>query len=363
MASSAPAARAPRRKGAGILAGQARAGWLFTTPMIVILGLFLVIPVLMALYVSFTNWNGNGSPFAGGENAEFVGAENYTSLFTVDGLRRSNFMQSIGNTFWYVLFVVPIQTATALFLAMAVNARRLRGKGFFRTAFYFPSVTSSIAITTVFLFLFANSGAVNAFLALFGIQGPAWFSEPMGLVHGFLGWFGIDNPEWAQTEVLSRSIWEWISGPSVAMFVLIILAIWTTTGTFMLLFLAALQDLPEDVYEAADLDGATGWRRLLWVTLPQLRPAIFLVVTLGVIGTWQVFDQIYVTGGGNPGGTTLTPAYLSYQESFKSFQYGGGAAIAFVVFVIIVVLTQVQRRFLDDSTERRPRRRRTKEKV
>lgn len=342
-------------RGSSIHAGQGRAGWLFTAPMIVVLGLFLVAPIVMALYVSFTDYNGNGAPFGPGSTAQVVGPANYTDLFTKDGLERTTFMQSLGNTFWYVIFVVPLQTVTSLGLALIVNAKNLRGKGFFRTAFYFPSVTSSIAITTVFLFLFANSGAVNAFLGVFGIQGPAWFSEPMGLIHALLGGFGVENPAWAQSDLMGRSVWDWLSGPSVAMMVLIFLAVWTTTGTFMLMFLAALQDLPEDVYEAADLDGAVGWKRLRFVTIPQLRPTIFLVVTLGLIGTWQVFDQIYVAGQGAPGGTTLTPAFLSYQQSFRNFDFGSGAAMAFIVFAIIVILTRIQRSILGDEAAMTPR--------
>lgn len=343
------AARPPgKSSGAGINAGQGAAGWLFTLPMILVLGTFLVIPVLMALYVSFTQWNGNGSPFVA-SNAPIVGAKNYVDLFVTDGLKRRDFMTSLGNTFWYVAFVVPLQTITALGLALVVNSKLLKAKGFFRTAFYFPSVTSSIAITTVFIFLFAGTGAVNAFLQLFGIKGPNWMAEPAGIGHLLLGRLGIDNPSWAQGDILGRTLWEWLSGPSVAMMVLIFLAVWTTTGTFMLMFLAALQDLPEDVEEAAALDGVSGWQKLRYVTIPQLRPAIFLVVTLGLIGTWQVFDQVYVTGGGAPAKTTLTPAYLSYGQSFKVNDWGSGAAMAFVIFLIIVVLTWLQRRVMDED--------------
>ncbi len=346
-----PAAGRSTRRGRGrssISAGHTPAGWIFTAPMIIILGLFLVIPVLMAFYVSLTSWAGNGSPF-NTANAPLVGLENYRRLFFDDGLARRDFMTSLGNTFWYVAFVVPLQTATSLLLALVVNQKLLGGKGFFRTAFYFPSVTSSIAITTVFLFLFSGTGAVNAFLKLFGVKGPNWFSEPAGLGHLFLGRLGIDNPRWAQGEILGRSWWEWLSGPSVAMMVLIFLAVWTTTGTFMLMFLAALQDLPEEVEEAAALDGATGWKKLRLITIPQLRPAIFLVVTLGLIGTWQVFDQIYVTGGGAPAKTTLTPAFLSYSTSFEDNRWGSGSAIAFVIFLIIVLLTWLQRRLLAED--------------
>jgi multiple sugar transport system permease protein len=331
--------------------------------MIVTLGLFLFIPVVMALYVSCTGWNGNGSPFQGGQNAPWVGAQNYVRLFTADGLARDNFMQSLNNNFWYVLFVVPLQTAVAFVLALVVNTAYLRAKGFWRTAFYFPSVTSSIAISVVFLFLFASSGAVNAVLRMVGIKGPAWFSDSRGLFHIALGWLGVnDPPGWAQGLVLGRPVWDWLAGPSVAMCVVIMLAIWTTTGTFMLMFLAALQDLPAEIDEAALLDGASPWQKLRLVTLPMLRPTVFLVTTLGLIGTWQVFDQIYVMGQGAPAGTTMTPAFLSYQTSFQSLNFGSGAAIAFVVFLIIVVLTAWQRWLM--SEDRRPLfRRRTARRV
>src|SRR6476620_3277795 len=126
--------RGPR--GGGLRGREGMAGWLFVSPMILILGLFLVIPIVMALWVSLTNWNGSVDPFPTGPGAEFVGAKNYVDLIGKDGLTRSNFMQSIGNTFWYVLFVVPLQTVLALGLALLVNNRLLKDRSFFRTAFY-----------------------------------------------------------------------------------------------------------------------------------------------------------------------------------------------------------------------------------
>ena len=259
-------------------------------------------------------------------------------------------MQSLGNTFYYVILVVPLQTGAALLLALIVSDRFLRGKSFFRTAFYFPSVTSSIAISTVFLFLFSNTGAVNGLLRLVGITGPQWFSDPRGLLHLLIGLFGAgDNPAWGRGEIFGRSVWDWLSGPSVAMCVIIFLAVWTTTGTFTLMFLAALQDLPVEVDEAAMMDGVSPWQKLRLVTLPMLRPALFLVVTLGVIGTWQVFDQIYVMGKGAPAGTTMTPAFLSYNTSFQSNGWGSGAAMAFVLFLIIVVSTAWQRHLMGED--------------
>ncbi|MGV9384244.1 carbohydrate ABC transporter permease [Nonomuraea sp. NPDC003707] len=322
------------------------AGWLFVAPVVVILGLFMLAPILMAMWVSLTDWNGQGSPFRG--SVPFVGVDNYTRLFTEDGLARQDFMTSVRNNVYYVAIVVPLQTVLALGLALVVNSRLLKGRTFFRAAFFFPSVTSSVAISVVFLFVFANSGAVNALLGLFGVDGPQWFADSRGVLHLLLGSVGLVDPA-APPEALTSggpfglSWWEWLSGPSVAMTTIIALVVWTTSGTFMLMFLAALQDIPVSLEEAAMLDGAGRRQVFRRVTLPLLKPTMFLVLTLGLISTWQVFDQVYVMSQGNPAKTTLTPAFLSYQTAFRSFEYGSGTAISFVLFAIIVVLTLVQR--------------------
>ena len=333
----------------GIRGNERVAGWLFVAPVIAILGLFMLLPIGMALWVSLTEWNGQGSPFT--SSVPFAGVDNYTGLFADDNLRRLDFMTSLRNNFYYVLLVVPIQTVLALGLALVVNQRMLKGKGFFRTAFYFPSVTSSVAISVVFLFMFANGGAINAILSWFGISGPSWFADGRGLLHLLLdaaGLVDVNAPPAALTGggAFSLTWWDWLSGPSVALSAIIALVIWTSSGTFMLMFLAALQNLPNELDEAGMIDGAGRWQRLRFITLPQLRPTLFLVLTLGLIGTWQVFDQIYVMSQGNPAKTTLTPAFLSYRVAFRDFDYGTGAAISFVLFLIIVVLTLVQRRIL-----------------
>lgn len=331
----------------GIRGQEGRYGWLFVSPAVIIIGVFLVLPILLALYVSFSNWNGLGSPLG---NSDFVGGENYSSVLVEDGLSKSDFGTSIRNNFYYVLLVVPLQTALSLFLAVQVNRRILRGRGFFRTAFYFPSVTSSIAITTIFLFLFTASGAVNSVLQFFGINGPNWFSDPSGLIHNLLGLFGVDGQSGflAEGGPLGITWWQWIAGPSVAMTTLIILAVFTTSGTFMLLFLAALQNISGEIEEAALMDGAGAFRKFFSITLPMLKPTVFTVLTLGLIGTWQLFDQVAFTGGGAPGKTVLTPAYLAYQTSFENLQWGQGAAISFILFVILVALTLLQRFVLRD---------------
>jgi ABC-type sugar transport systems, permease components len=348
-----------RRRRSGLNRPERIAGWLFVAPVIVLLTVFLLVPILMALWVSFTSWNGQGSPFRSG--VPMSGAENYTRLFTQDGLTRQDFMTSIRNNLYYVLAVVPLQTVLALALALAVNQRLLKAKSFFRTAFYFPSITSSVAISVVFLFLFANSGAINGVLAWFGIDGPNWFSDPRGVLHIVLDTVGlvdITNPPaaLADNELLGLSWWQWLSGPSVAMCSIICLVVWTTSGTFMLMFLAALQNIPVQLEEASLIDGATRWQYLRKVVLPMLKPTMFLVITLGLIGTWQVFDQVYVMSKGNPAKTTLTPAYLSFRTAFLELNFGSGAAIAFVLFSIIIGMTLLQRWVMRDRDDvRRPR--------
>ena len=331
----------------GIRGAETRYGWAFVTPAIIIIGVFLVVPIFLALYVSFSNWNGLGSPLG---NSSFVGGENYAKVLVDSGLAQRDFGTSIRNNLYYVLLVVPLQTALALFLAVQVNRRILRGRGFFRTAFYFPSVTSSVAITTIFIFLFTASGAVNSILGWLGVNGPNWFADPSGIIHNLLAGVGVTSaPDALATPgPLGLQWWDWVSGPSVAMCVLIILAIFTTSGTFMLLFLAALQNISSEADEAAEVDGAGSLRKFFSVTLPMLKPTLFTVLTLGLIGTWQVFDQIYLTGQGAPGKTLLTPAFLAYQTSFEGLNWGEGAAISFILFLIIVGLTLLQRYVLRD---------------
>lgn len=328
--------------------GEGVAGWLFTLPVILILGVFLFIPVLMALWVSVSDWSGRGSPLSAG--VSFVGADNYADVVAGDGLATRDFGTALRNNAWYVVLVVPIQTALSLFLAVLLSRQMLRGRGIFRTAFYFPSVTSSVAITVLWLFLFSTTGVVNQVIGWFGANGPNWFNDPRGLVHIVLGAFGLSaSPDWlASGGFLGVTWWDWLAGPSVAMTAFIVMAVFTTSGTFMLLFIAALQNIGGELAEAGMMDGANAWQRFWRITLPQLRPTLFTVLTLGLIGCWQVFDQIYTGTKGAPGKTTLTPAYLSYQTAFQDQKWGNGAAIAFILFLIIIAFTIFQRWVLRD---------------
>jgi len=341
-APGAPGARRGRGHAHRVRRREAAAGWLFTAPAVVALIVFLVLPIITAAWVSISDWNGIGSPFSSGVHS--VGAANYAALLAKPGLAQQDLGLSIRDNLYYVLLVVPLQTALALLLAIVVSRKALRGRGFFRTAFYFPSVTSSVAVSMIFLFLFADAGVINAALGYLGVHGPNWFSDPNGLLHMIASGLGIRSPAALTGHgLLGVSWWDWLAGPSVAMVTLIILAIWTTAGTFMLLFLPALYNISEQIEEAAIMDGAGPWTRFRRITLPLIRPALFLVLTLGLIGTWQVFDQVFLITQGNPAETTLTPAYLAYLVSFGNQQWGQGAAIAFILFGIIVVFTVLQR--------------------
>lgn len=330
---------------------DAIAGWLFMTPVLCIFGLFVFLPIIFAIYFSFTDWNGISPP---GE-ASLIGLQNYEELLLRGGIRQADFFKALKNTTYFALGVVPLQTALALFFAVVINQRMLRFKGFFRTAYYFPSITSSIAISLLFLFFYQKSGLINQILEALtfgGWESIAWLSDARGLTHIILGWFGItlrSGPEWLRAELLGLSVWDWISGPSVALMAIMLMNTWTTIGTLMVIFVAALQDVPRSVYEAASIDGATGWTTFRKITLPLLRPTTFFVVTLGMIGTFQVFDQVYVMSSGGPAKTTLTMAYMVYRNGFLNSEMGLGAAIALLLFIIIFTLTLIQRRITEGS--------------
>jgi len=325
---------------------RAIAGWLFMSPTIIIFTIFIIIPIIFAIYISLTDWNGISPP----RDANFIALENYRSVLIDNGIRQSDFFKALKNTTYFALGVVPAQTVISLVLAVIVNQAWLRFKGFFRTTYYFPSITSSIAISLMFLFFYQRGGLINQVLSTVTLghwEPVAWMSDPRGLIHILLAAVGVTiqtAPEWVKTEVLGLTIWDWISGPSIALMAIMFMNTWTTIGTMMVIFLAALQSVPGYVYEAAQIDGASAWRQFRSLTVPLLRPTLFFVITLGLIGTYQVFDQIYVMSSGGPAKTTLTVAYLVYRNGFTNSDMGVAAAIAVLLFIIIFTLTMIQRR-------------------
>jgi multiple sugar transport system permease protein len=194
-----------------------------------------------------------------------------------------------------------------------------------------------------FMWMFSRSGIIN--VALSGLfpnyQPVTWLNDANGLIHNFLGLFGVTRQtvgDWASTTVAGLTLWDWMSGPSVTMFTIMMLNTW------------ALQNISPEVYEAAQIDGATAWQTFRKITVPLLTPTTFFVVTLGLIGTFQVFDQVFVISSGGPAKTTLTIAYIVYQNGFANSQMGLAAASAIILFGIIFVFTMIQRRITSDRT-------------
>jgi len=262
---------------------------------------------------------------------------------------KGQFIHSLVNVIWYVIIVVPVQTTLALALATLINAK-VRGSQIFRTLFYAPSVASSVVITMIFWWLYLKTGYLNFFLtqlwAGFGGQWTTveWLNNPRGLIQLIAQAFGGDIPS---------ALW-YLRGPSVTWMAIMFQNIFTTAPTFMLMFLAALQEIPPPLYEAASIDGANGWEKFRKITVPMLRPVILLVVVLGTIGTWQVFDQVKILTAGGPLNTTLVPVYLIYSEAIGTHgppTVGYASAMAFLLALIIFVFTFIQRRYIESGTE------------
>jgi multiple sugar transport system permease protein len=272
--------------------------------------------------------------------ASWVGLDNYSDI-----LRNDYFWIAFRNTAWYAVGVVPLQTLTGLTLAVLAN-RKIRGKTFFRTAFYFPSISSSVVISIIFLWMYSARGPINFALRELGAPTPrpVWLANPTGIFELAAGQVGID------------SVPTWLEGPSIALLSIMLLNVWTTTGTMMVIFLAGLQNIPNDVYEAAELDGASRFRTFRDITVPLLKPVTLFVVTIGLIGTFQVFDQIWIMSEGNNGGpfrTTTTLAFLVYLEGFRQGQgFGYASALAVILFFIILTLYLIQRRLTAEAPAR-----------
>jgi multiple sugar transport system permease protein len=290
--------------------GENAAGYLFLAPFLLVFGVFTLWPLLVALWLSFHSYDLFSSP-------AWVGLENYRFL-----AQQGDFWISIRNTALYTVVVVTCQTSLALLLAVVMD-HTLRGRAFFRAAFVLPSVTSSVAVSLIFMFIFFKNGALN--------QALAWTRLDAVLVALGLAW-PVD----------------WLGDPRTALWAIMIQNIWSTAGYLMIIVLAGLQDIPETLYEAARVEAAGRWQTFRYVTLPSLKPTVFYVVTVGIIGCFQVFDQIYVMTEGGPLKSTLTTAYLLYKEAFVNFNMGNACAIAFVLAAIIFACTLVQRRLLGE---------------
>ena len=316
---------------------EALTGYFFIAPYLLTTIVFTIGIIVFAIYVSFTQFNLFEAP-------AWVGLDNYVKAF-----QDPKFIRSLGNVLWYVAIVVPAQTVLALGLAVLLNVK-IRGSSTFRTIYYAPSVTSSVVITMIFFWLYLKTGYINLFFTkLWLLVGATfepinWLNNPTGLFEGIVAAFGgdISNVHW------------FLQGPSVTWMAIMFQNVFTTAPTFMIIFLAALQNIPPVLYEAAEIDGANRWQQFRNVTVPSLRPVIFLVVVLGTIGTWQIFDQVKILTAGGPLNSTLTPVYLIYSEALGVLgppRMGFASAMAFMLAVVIFAFTLIQRRFIETGTE------------
>lgn len=270
-------------------------GWLFVSPMVIGFALFLIIPLIMAFYMSLTDW-----PLLG--KSTFIGLENYRTIIS-----DNEFWKVLANTFYFAAGLVPLNIVLALLLAMLL-AKSLPGMGIFRTAIFVPVMTSLIVWSIVWKYMFAtDSGFINQILQLIGIQGPAWLYDP-----------------------------------KLAMPAVIVTSVLKNVGLNMVLFIAALQQVPTQLYEAARIDGAGKTRTFFNVTIPMISPTIFLTVIMTMIGSLKVFGQIYVMTQGGPGSSTKVLVYYIWEKAFKLFEFGYASALAYILFAIIFVFTLIQ---------------------
>ncbi|MEV4495659.1 sugar ABC transporter permease [Micromonospora arborensis] len=272
------------------------AGWSFILPNFLGFAVLTLLPVVVLFYVAFTNWNVFGV-------AEWTGTANFRRMWD-----DASFWTALRNTVYYAVFHIPLTLAAALGLALLLN-RKLRGVRFFRTVAFFPYITSIVAIAVVWNQL---------------------FSPEYGPINALLGAVGVDNPP------------GWTASSTWSMPAVIIVGTWRYMGYYMLLFLAGLQTIPAQLYEAAETDGASPWQRFVHVTLPGLRTTTFFVTVLLTIESFKVFDLILVMTGGGPGQSTLVLSQYIYQKGFEENQFGYASAVSIVLFAICFGITVIQ---------------------
>ena len=269
-------------------------GYLLITPNFLIILIFTFIPVFFALYMSLTDWNILSQP-------NFIGLENYEKILA-DPLAKETFF----NTFYFTMVSVPINVFLTLMLAVLLN-QKIKGITFFRTAYYLPVISASVAVSLMFMWILANNGLMNQILGSIGIEPIRWLTDPKIALNSVIG-----------------------------------VTIWKGLGLNMIIFLAALQDIPKELLEVAAIDGANAVQKFFKITIPLLSPVIFFVTITGVIGSFQAFDLVYNMTGGGPGHSTTVIGYYIWRQAFDYLHMGYGAALAFIVFGAILVLTILQ---------------------
>ncbi len=293
-------------------------GWMFMLPALLLMLLWIYLPAVNAFWISlFRDFNYLG-------NATFVWFENYQIAF-----RDPLFIRSLVNTAWYVVGTVPISIALGVFVAILLN-ENIRGLALFRLAYFLPYITALTAAAAVWSWIFnPGLGLLNYVL---GLENFRWLSNPTGIFAMVLNPFGI-------------SLSGYAAGPSIALVAIMIMSIWSFLGYNVVIFLAGLQAISKEYYEAARIDGASWWQQLRWITWPLLMPTTFFVLIISLIGSLNVFTQILImTPTGGVLNDTISVVMYLYQKGFRDFDFGYASALAFILFVITLLLTLMQRR-------------------
>jgi multiple sugar transport system permease protein len=297
--------------------------YLYLLPAILIIFVFRFLPMLYAFRVSFYRWG-----MAGAER--FVGFGNYLAI-----LRDGHFWQAFGNTCYFSLGVVPISLFFSLFIAVLLH-QKIRGMRFFRTIYFLPVITSVIAVSMVWKWIYhPQVGLANTLLQIAGMRGFNWLSEWRGILQMLFARVHLHLP---------------LKGPSLALCSLIIVSVWKGLGYNIVLFLAGLENIPRQYYEAARVDGATRVQVFRHVTWPLLTPTTFYVLIMTTIVSFQMFAYVWMMTGppaGGPLGTTNVLVYYLYDHAFNFSRYGYGTATAFILFIIVLMLTLIQRKYVE----------------
>ncbi len=277
------------------LRNEAWWAWVFILPALGIIGFFSLLPTVGSFAISFTSWDLLGTP-------QWVGLHNYASLIE-DPL----FYKVVGNTVWFVALYVVLDMVLALGLALALN-QKIRGLAIFRTAYFLPVVTSMVAVSIVW----------------------EWIYDPgFGALNAIIGWFGMEKV-------------HWLSDPRFALPCLVAMSVWKSLGYTMILFLAGLQAIPPEYNEAASVDGASGFTRFFRITFPLLGPTLLLVGIMATIRAFQTFDSVYLMTQGGPRRATTVIVYWLFQNAFTYFKLGKASALAYMLFAVLLVLTLAQ---------------------
>lgn len=280
--------------------------YLFVLPAIICWILWFLIPFMRSIYISFFKYS-----YVTPDKNRFIGFSNYIQLF-----QDPKFYTALKNTLLFGVIVVPTITIVSLLLALLLN-KSFKGRGAFRTIYYLPYVIAPITVATVFMYLFVKDGVMAKFFGIMGISNTTWYAN-IKMAMPFIG----------------------------------IMFVWQMVGFYMVYYLSGFQTIPNTVYESAEIDGANGFQKFWFITVPLLKPTTFLVITYATIQSFQLFDQIAAvsnaSGGlGSPAGATSTLLTYFYQNSFRYYKMGYGSAIAVILFLLILLVTFIQRKFTD----------------